>query len=126
MFEQMGSEKKEHVQNSIGRIAFTALCVLIQIGWLVLWVIRLNEYSATISIITSILAFSLALRIYGKHENAAFKMPWIILLLIFPIMGLCLYGLFGHTDLIGKNMQRRFERLDDELFPLITQKEAVL
>lgn len=126
MFEQMGSEKKEHVKNSIGRIAFTALCVLIQIGWLVLWVIRLNEYSATISIITSILAFSLALRIYGKHENAAFKMPWIILLLIFPIMGLCLYGLFGHTDLIGKSMQRRFERLDNELFPLISQKGAVL
>lgn len=34
--------------------------------------------------------------------------------------------MFGHTDLIGKNMQRRFEREDDELFPLIAQKEAVL
>ena len=126
MFDKMRAEQKEHVKNSVGRLAFTGLSFLIQIGWLVLLFIRLNEYSTTIALLTSIVAFSLALRIYGKHENAAFKMSWIILLLLFPILGLCLYGLFGHTDMIGRKKQRQFEKLDGALFPLLPQEELVM
>lgn len=126
MFSKMRTEEGHHVRNSVGRLIFTGLCALIQIGWLILLFARLNEYSATISLITSMIAFAVAIRIYGKHNNAAFKMPWIILLLIFPVMGLCLYALFGRMDLMGRNMKHRYEQLDEELFPLITQGEAVL
>ena len=126
MLKKMGTEEGHHVRNSVGRLAFTALCLLVQIVWLIVSVVRLNEYSVIISMGTSIIAFSVALRIYVKHDNAAFKMPWIILLLIFPVMGLCLYALFGRKDLIGRSMQRRYEKLDEELFRLIVQKEQVM
>ncbi len=83
MFGKMRAEEKERVKNSVGRLTFTGLSILIQIGW-------------------------------------------IVLLLLFPILGLCLYGLFGHTDLIGKKKQRRFDKLDKALFPMIPQEERVL
>ena len=32
--------------------------------------------------------------LYGRRTNAAFKMPWIILILAFPVLGLGMYLLF--------------------------------
>lgn len=126
MKKKRGTEEGQHIRNSVGRLVLTGLCLLLQLGWLFLQVIKLSKYSTTISVLTGIIAFLVALEIYVKHENAAFKMPWIMLLLIFPLMGLCLYALFGNKDLLGRRMQRRFEKLDQELFPLIPQEEAVM
>ena len=126
MFENMGPEKKATVKNSVGRLAFAGLCVLLQISWLLLLAFRLNAYSAWISLATNIAAFALAMRIHGKYTNAAFKMPWIIVLLVFPMLGLCLYGLFGHVGLMGKKKQVQFKQLDQELFALNPQREEVM
>lgn len=73
--KQMRSEVKGNVKNSIGRIAFAALAVLLQIGWILILMIKLYQYSSVISLLTSLFALVVALRIYGKHTNAAFKMP---------------------------------------------------
>lgn len=126
MFENMGPEKRATVKNSVGRLAFAGLCILFQISWLLLLAFRLNAYSAWISLATNMAAFALAFHIYGKYTNAAFKMPWIIVLLVFPMLGLCLYGLFGHVGLLGKKKQLQFKQLDQELFALNPQKEDVM
>lgn len=126
MFENMVPEKTATVKNSVGRLAFAGLCVLLQISWLLLLFFRLNAYSAWISLATNIAAFALAMRIHGKYTNAAFKMPWIIVLLVFPMLGLCLYGLFGHVGLMGKKKQLQFKQLDQELFALNPQREEVM
>lgn len=68
----------------------------------------------------------MALSIYAKHENAAFKMPWIILILAFPVLGLCIYLVFGHKNVVAKAMRRRFETIEPVLFEQIPQDEAVL
>lgn len=125
MKEKMRAEEKANVKNSVGRLMLAALSILLQIGWLLFIMIKLNAYSSIISLLSSLLALSLALRIYGKHENAAFKMPWIIVLLVFPVLGLCIYGLFGHKEVMAK-IRKRFEKLDDELFPLIPQEKNVM
>lgn len=100
--KQMRSEVKGNVKNSIGRIVFAALAVLLQIGWILILMIKLYQYSSVISLLTSLFALVVALRIYGKHTNAAFKMPWIIVILAFPVFGLCIYGLFGHKEAMHK------------------------
>lgn len=125
MKEKMRAEAKANVKNSVGRLVFVGLSVLLQILWLVILGVRLNDYSTIISVCSSLLAFVLALRIYGKDENAAFKMPWIILLLVFPVLGLCIYALFGHKRLVEK-VRRRFEEVDSELFLQMQQEEGVL
>lgn len=125
MGEKMRSEVKGNVKNSIGRIAFAALAVLIQILWIIVLMVWLNNYSSIISVVMNLIAFAVALRIYGKHTNAAFKMPWIIVMLALPVLGLCLYGLFGHKEAM-KRIIRRFDEVDAELFPLLAQDEEVL
>ena len=123
--KQMRSEVKGNVKNSIGRIAFAALAVLLQIGWILILMIKLYQYSSVISLLTSLFALVVALRIYGKHTNAAFKMPWIIVILAFPVFGLCIYGLFGHKEAMHKII-RKFEDVDAQLIPLNAQDETIL
>ena len=110
----MRTEEKSAVKNSIGRAAFVAFSVLIQVVWLLFIIKRFNEYDTWISMFTRFIAIVVVLKLYGKHMNAAIKMPWIILILIWPIMGVSLYFLIGRSD-ITKGMRRHFERIDKEL-----------
>ena len=93
----MRTEGRTEVKNSVGRLIFVAVSVLVQVGWFLILVLRLNEYSAGISIVSGILALCAVLAIYGKRINAAYKMPWIMLILAFPVLGLSLYLLAGRS-----------------------------
>ena len=110
----MTAEQKTSVQNSIGRLIFVGLCILLEVLWIVLLCIRLNEYSTLLSIATRLAALAIVLGLYGKHINAAFKMPWMLLLLAFPVLGVCLYLLMGRSG-ATRRMARRFEAVDRAL-----------
>ncbi len=110
----MTAEQKTSVQNSVGRLVFVGLCIFLEVLWIVLLCIRLNEYSAILSVVTSLAALVIVLRLYGKHINAAFKMPWMLLLLAFPVLGVCLYLLMGRQG-TTRRMARRFEAVDRAL-----------
>ncbi len=120
----MRSEQKTNVKNSVGRLTVTGISILIQVLWIVELFVRLNRYSTAISLFSSILALTVALRIYGKHSNAAFKMPWIILILTFPVAGLCIYAIFGNSN-STKRMRERFAKLDEALKPYNPQELEV-
>lgn len=110
----MTAEQKTSVQNSIGRLVFVGLCILLEVLWIVLLCIRLNEFSAILSVFTRLAALVIVLRLYGKHINAAFKMPWMLLLLAFPVLGVCLYLLLGRSG-TTRRMARRFEEVNRAL-----------
>lgn len=100
--------------NSILRLVLVGISLLLQVGWILLLGIKLNAYSTWISLLTNILAAVLVLRLYSRHTNSAFKTPWIMLILTFPVMGLCLYLLFellGTPVSIGKRLNRVREEL---------------
>ena len=104
----MEEHKRKHGGNSILRAVFVGVSLLIQIGWLLLLILRLNEYSTWISLLTSILSLVVVLQLYSKHTTAAMKMPWIMLILVLPVMGLSLYMLievFGDLGKTGKRLK---------------------
>ena len=125
MKKRMRTEQKSNVKNSIRRLAFVAISVLIQLVWILEQFIRLNRYSTVISLISSLLALLLVLRIYGKQQNSAFKMSWTVLILVFPVMGLCFYALAANKD-ATKPMRRRYEAIDGKLFGRLRQDPAVM
>lgn len=121
----MRTEEKTAVKNSVGRLVFVGLSVLIQVVWILFLFIKLNKYSTWISLAFTVIAFFVVVRLYSKHTNAAFKIPWIIIILAFPILGLCLYALVGRPD-VTKNMRRHFEQIDAELDGLLIQDSGVM
>ena len=111
-------DKRKHRANSIPRMVFVGLSLLIQIGWMLLLILKLNQYSVWISLFTSILSVTVVLRLYSKQATAAMKMPWIMLIMAFPVMGLSLYLLivvFGDTGMTGKRIRSIRGKLDSVL-----------
>ena len=107
--------KRKHSSNSILRMIFVGLSLLFQIGWMLLLILKLNEYSVWISLLTSILSATVVLRLYSRDTTAAMKMPWIMLIMAFPVMGLSLYLLivvFGDPGKRGKRLRTIREKLD--------------
>ena len=121
--KHMRTEQKSNVKNSISRLAAVVLLTVLQIWWMILVLMRVNAYSTWISTGTRILALVVVLTIYGRHINSAFKMPWIMLILVFPIIGLCLYALMGRPN-TTKRMATRFDSIDRKLFPFLLQKDS--
>ena len=87
-----------------------AFGVLLQVLWIFWLALKLNDYSTAIQVCTSVLTFLITLRIYGLHINSAYKISWIILILLFPIFGLTIYLLFGRSGAVSV-MRRRFDEI---------------
>ena len=117
-------ESKGRMKNSIGRAVVVVISILLQAFWIIWLVLKLNQYYAVISVGTSLLAAGLALRIYGKRMNSAYKMSWIVLILLFPIFGICIYLIFG-SDSANALARRHFEQVAEGLKGTLPQDEAV-
>lgn len=111
--------------NSIARAAFVAVSLLFQVGWLLLLILELNEYSARISLITSLLSVAVVLKLNARTGDTTMKMPWIMLILTFPVMGLSLYLLF---EILGDpGVGKRLKKVRAEMGDCIpSDSEAVL
>jgi cardiolipin synthase len=120
----MRTEEKSKIKNSIGRLIFVALSVLLQVVWLVGLFVKLNKYSSIISLITELLALLVVLRIYATSSNSAFKTAWIMVILTFPVMGVCLFLMFGHSN-VTKGKRERFEKIDVSLDGNLQQDQTV-
>ena len=120
----MKSERQTDIKSSTGRVVFVGISVLLQVAWVIGLFLWLNSYFAVISACTTVLALLMAVRIYSKPQNAAMKIPWIILLLVAPVLGICLYLLCGRTG-ANRRMRRRFERVMKSLEGTLTQDPAV-
>lgn len=121
----MRIEQKSHVKNSIGRLLFAALSVLLQVGWFCILIFKLNTYSARISIFISAIAVWVVILMYRRDVNSAFKMSWTIVILAFPVFGLGIYFLLGRPD-TTKGMRMRFDAIDSILYPQLKQSQEVM
>ena len=112
------SREHKRKRNSIPRIAFVGLTIIIQIVWLIVMAVKLNAHSAWISACVNLLSIVVVLRLYGRHTSTAMKMPWIMLILAAPVMGLSLFLLFdilGDPGRAGKRIRRFREKMDGSL-----------
>ena len=104
----MHAKRKLHLGNSVFRAVFVAVSLVLQVGWILLTVLVLNESYPWIEAITRILSVLVVLRINSQYHNAAYKIPWIMLILALPVMGVSLslmFGMFGDMGGIGKRLR---------------------
>ena len=116
-------EHKNNVKNSILRVMIAALAIIVQVMWIVLFAIHLTEYYAAFSTLMSFIAFLCVLRIYGRPDNSAFKLSWIVLILLFPVFGLIVYLLFGRPSLL-KTVQKKFKKVNQHIDSYKTKSEG--
>jgi len=120
----MASQTRKKSSNSILRAAFVALCFLLQLGWILVQILTLNN-SPYIAAVTHTIAVLVVLKLYSKPTNAAYKMPWIMLIMAMPIMGLSLY-LITQVALSPKSIGKRLQRVKKLHVPFLTQEAEVM
>lgn len=118
--------RKEKTENGILRMAFVAVALVVQIVWILLRVQLLNDYSDRIAAITALLTIAVVLKLNSKHTNAAMKMPWVMLIMAFPVMGLCMYLLFELLGDPGVSKRLRLIRERMRLKKIQSAREAFL
>lgn len=117
-------EKKTEFRNGLLRLIFIALSVLMEVIWLYVQFAHLRNRYPLIPAAVTILAILLVLGIYGKHMNAALKIPWIMLISAFPFFGVPLYLMIGMSG-STKKMKKRYQNIDAQIMPhLVEEKTA--
>ena len=94
----MRSVKRKNSGNAVLRVIIVGISLLFQVGWILLQILMLREYSGWISMGMSVLSVLVVLKLYSKPTSSAMKMPWIMLIMAFPVMGLSMYLLI---ELLG-------------------------
>ncbi len=109
----------------VSRIFTTAVFLLIQIGWGIFSVLKLSSYSVGIDLFFRILSLTIVLYIVCKDENPAYKIGWIILILIVPIFGGLLYVFAGNKQ-PGKVMHKRISSTQEKCLSRLRPDASVL
>lgn len=116
-------EKEASVKNGVGRMIFCIAVIALEVVFIILMMTRLSRHAAWIEVLTRVIGLLLVLYIYNKPGNSSMKTPWIILILLAPILGTGLYlivGLNGGT----KKMRIRYEDLNVRLMPKLSEGEV--
>lgn len=111
-------EGRAKTKNGVIRLCFSVLCILLEAAFIIIVITRLNEYAEIVNLLTRVFAGILVLALYASDQTSSMKMPWIILILVFPIMGVALYLLIGLNGGTRK-MRERYADIDRKLLPLL-------
>ena len=92
------------------RVFVFGLMILIQVVYMLLMLNKFSHYSQVWSVICMILSILVVLFIVNKEDNPAYKIAWIIPILLFPIFGGLLYLFLGNKK-PTRRMRDKIEKL---------------
>ena len=118
-------EGKAKTKNGVKRLCFSIVCILLEVIFIIVMVTRLNEYAEVVNLFTRIFSGILVLGLYASDKTSSMKMPWVILILIFPVMGVGLYLLIGLNGGTHK-MRERYAEIDKILLPMLPDNQESL
>lgn len=107
------------------RMVITGLCIAFQVITLIVMLLMFNDYFVYFYSICTILSFIVILWILNNRDNPAYKIAWIVPIMIFPIFGGLFYLMFGHIKL-GKKERKELASLQNEIDRVLTQDSNII
>ncbi len=113
------------------RIGIVALCILVQIVWILLIVANFSSY-IPLNVILTLLSVLIVLAIVKNGKHIDNKLPWIILIMLFPFFGGLLYVFVGanlySTPMLkkindNKKSERKYLEQDSKIIEDIANKD---
>lgn len=105
---------KRLIKTLFSRFVITSFLIIIQITLLVLFMYYLNDFSRDIHMIFSVISILLVIVLINKNENSTYKIPWLVLILAFPVAGTIGYLMFGSV-VLSKRHARKLQSVKDRL-----------
>jgi len=116
---------KKILEKVLNRLVVFGVLLAIQLGWFLLQFTKLVNYSNVLSMVLLVLSVLAVLWIINTEDNPAYKIAWIILVLVFPLLGGLFYVMVGHKR-PSKGMRRRLDAERSRTEKELAQEEAVL
>ncbi|MBO4262195.1 MAG: cardiolipin synthase, partial [Clostridia bacterium] len=105
--------KRKDTKINASRFIIIALSIIAQAVGIWVLVFILNRRFAVAQIITTVIGVILFLSIVNREQAAVYKVPWILIFLIFPFAGVMIYVTFGNVRMSKKQM-KKFRQIYDE------------
>lgn len=113
---QMEEQKKEKKQNSkeqkqkkdrlfLSKVIIVGLLLVVQIVFLVVMIVTLGDYYVYVQALCTVISVLVVIYIVNKPDNPAYKLAWVIPILLFPIFG----GIF-YLAIAGNRSSKGFVR----------------
>lgn len=125
VFRKLFKFFRRFLQLLFSRMIIVALLIILQIVWIWLVLEYLAEYNAVIQVCTVILGIILVLVVVNKDEVPEYKMPWLLVIVISPILGGVLFVFFGSNQ-PGRRLKREYMRIERESERVIRQNGDIL
>lgn len=106
------------------RMVITVALILLQVAWLYILFMRVLEYAGWISTALEILSILMVLYVINKTDVPAYRMGWILIILIIPLFGGLLYLLLGEKR-PAASMRHQLEKGDKIHKALLEQDSRV-
>ena len=95
-----------------GRFTITVVLILIQVVYIAVMLLRLQNYAWYFSVFFMILSILTILFVIWRDYNPAYKIAWIILIALFPAVGVACYLLFGNKR-PARRMRKKLEPVEE-------------
>lgn len=106
------------------RYFLAAFAILLEFGQLLVVFILLYKYFLPITIMGWIFHFGVLLYLINRDEIPEFKLPWLIILFLLPVIGAFVFMLLSSNE-TSKKATERYERASLELKPYRRQTGAI-
>ena len=107
------------------RSTFIFFALLIQLGTLIGVILRFSNYFVFFYGISISISIVVIINILNNQTKPAYKIPWIILILIFPIFGGLIYVLFGRYKL-NKRLKKKMRSIETKMMDALLAHDYVL
>ena len=107
------------------RLFIFGLMILVQLAYMISMIDKFSHYSQIASAVLTIISILVVLFIVYKDDNPAYKIAWIIPILLFPIFGGILYLALGNKK-PTKKMRMKLEKEYNRQKHLIQQDENII
>lgn len=106
------------------RFFLAALCILLEFVQLLVVFVLLYEFFLPITVIAWIFHISVLLYLINRDEIPEFKLPWLVILFLLPVIGAFIFMLLSSND-ASKKACDRYEKVRLELRPYQTQTASI-
>lgn len=109
MSSNAGVRKTKTILNIIlGRLGVITMSIVIQALFFICILLYLSSQAFVIYFGLQMISVGVVLWIMGKRDNPSYKIPWILLILAFPLVGGISYLMFGNKH-IPRKLRKKME-----------------
>lgn len=107
------------------RLVIVGVLLLVQISWFIMVIEYIGRYSQIINSVLTIISIITVLWLVNKQDNPAYKLAWVIPILLYPLLGGLMYIFMGNKK-PSKDLRKRMAKIYDITGSYMEQKKDII